>query len=114
MARARSTDAALSAAGEGALGGANAEIDLDDAQGPERAQCFGGGEIEACGLELLLDGTMEQGRAHTKNVSLYALVGGSAGHRHKMAGTRHRGGRARRGGCNFPATADAGSPRRSF
>jgi hypothetical protein len=33
---------------------------LQPRYGPEGAQCFGGGEIEACGLELLLDGTMEQ------------------------------------------------------
>src|SRR6516225_6263125 len=33
---------ALSAAGDGALGGAIAEIDVDDAHGPESAQCFGG------------------------------------------------------------------------
>jgi hypothetical protein len=30
-----------------------AEIEVDDAHGPESAQC------EACGLELLLDGTMK-------------------------------------------------------
>ena len=37
-------------AGDGALGGAIAEIDVDDAHGLEGAQCFGGGEIEAWAL----------------------------------------------------------------
>ena len=50
----------LTRSGDGALGGAIAEIDVDDTHGPEGAQCFGGGEVEACGLELFLDGTMEQ------------------------------------------------------
>ena len=67
---------ALSAAGDGALGGAIAEIDVDDTHGPEGAQCFGGGEVEACGLEFFLDGTMEQeGERGDENVSLHALVG---------------------------------------
>jgi len=76
MAGAEHGGGALSAAGDGALGGAIAEIDVDDAHGLEGTQCFGGGEIEACGLELLLDGTMEQeGERGDENVSLHALVG---------------------------------------
>ena len=36
------------------------EIDVDHPDGFENRQRFGGGEIEACGLEFLLDGAMKQ------------------------------------------------------
>ena len=59
---------ALGAAGNATLGWrAIAEGDIDDADRLEGVQSFGGGEIEACGLELLFDCAMdEEGSAATK------------------------------------------------
>src|ERR1700686_3582599 len=51
---------ALCAGGDGAFCRAIAEINIDDPDGFENRQGFGGGEIEARGLELLLDGTMDE------------------------------------------------------
>jgi hypothetical protein len=53
-------DGAVCAGGDGAFGGAVTEVDVDDANGLERRQGFGGGEIEACSLELLFDCAVEQ------------------------------------------------------
>ena len=50
----------LGARRDGALGGAIAEIDVDDADGLEDGQRFGGGDIEMRGLELLFDRAMKQ------------------------------------------------------
>ena len=44
---------------DGALGGAVAEVDINDTHGLERRQGFGGGQIEAGALELLFDGAMD-------------------------------------------------------
>ena len=67
---------ALSAGRDGTLGGAVAEIDINDADGFERAQRFGGGEIEARGLELLFDRAMEQeGEGGDEDVGLHPRVG---------------------------------------
>ena len=67
---------ALSWSCDGSLGGAIAEIDVDDAHGLERRESFGGGEIETGGLELLFDGTMQQeGQCGDEDVSLHAIVG---------------------------------------
>src|ERR1700674_484066 len=51
---------ALCCGGDGAFCRAIAEIDIDDPDGFENRQGFGGGEIEARGFELLLDGTMDE------------------------------------------------------
>ena len=67
---------ALSATGDRALGGAVAKIDVDHTHGLEGGQCFGGGEIEACGLELLFDRAVEQeGQCGDEDMSLHAIVG---------------------------------------
>ena len=67
---------ALRAACDGAFGGAIAEIDVDHAHGLEGGQGFGGGEIEACGLELLFDGTVKQeGQCGDEDVGLHAIIG---------------------------------------
>jgi hypothetical protein len=46
------------------------------ADGPESGQCFGGGEIETCGFELLFDCAVEQeGKRRDVDVSFDAVVG---------------------------------------
>jgi hypothetical protein len=45
---------------DGSLAGAVAELEIDDADGFERRQGFGGGEIEARSPELLFDGALDQ------------------------------------------------------
>ena len=51
-------------------------VDIDDADGFERRQGFGGGEIEARGLELLFDGAVDQERERGDvDVRLHAVVG---------------------------------------
>src|ERR1700740_587075 len=67
---------ALGAAGDGALEGAVAEIDVDHTDGPESGQRFGGGEVEASGFELAFDCAVEQeGQRRDVDVSVYAVVG---------------------------------------
>src|ERR1700747_2949811 len=67
---------ALCAAGDGALEGAVAEVDVDHADGPESGQRLSGGEVEACGFELPFDCAVEQeGQRRDIDVSVHAVVG---------------------------------------
>src|ERR1700757_1281358 len=66
----------LGAAGDGALEGAVAEIDVDDADGSESGQRFGGGEIETSSSELLFDCAVEQkGERRNVDVSVHPVIG---------------------------------------
>src|SRR6516225_7233355 len=57
------------------LAGPSPMVDIDDADGLERRQGFGGGQIEACGLEFLFDGAVEQeGERGDTDVRLHAAV----------------------------------------
>src|SRR5580692_7645043 len=65
---------ALCTGGDGAFCRAVAEVYIDHADGFENRQCFGRGEIEARGFELLLDGAMdEEGECGDKDVRLDAI-----------------------------------------
>src|SRR5215475_12825671 len=70
----------MGAGRDGSLGGAVAEVDIDDADGFERRQGFGGGEIEARGLELLFDGAVDQqgNRAKEGNIGHRPLTAAPA------------------------------------
>jgi hypothetical protein len=67
---------ALGAAGNATLGAGIAESDIDDAHRFEGVEGVGGREIEACSLEFLFDGAMdEEGERGNKDVRLDSMVG---------------------------------------